>query len=135
MSLLFKMAGSLGLVFILGACSKTPPSIDDVMTKLGTSGVQVENIQKPGVNSSSLLPKTYKEHAVFSVPSVAPSGGQVFVCEAAKDCDVLFQYFDRLKALAGPYLYKSKDGLVVMQLNSGLSADEAKKLGNIVTGM
>lgn len=135
MHLLFKIAGALGFVFLLAACGKTPPAIDDVISKLSTSGVQINDVKKPGVNSNSPLPKTYKERAEFSVPSVAPSGGQVFVCETAKDCDALLQYFDRLKALAGPYVYKSKDGLVVMQLNSGLSADEAKKLGDIVTGM
>lgn len=61
----------------------------------------------------------------FEVPSVAPKGGQVFVCSTKQNCDAIYAYFDALKALAGPYLYRSPSGAVVAQLNSGLDAATA----------
>jgi hypothetical protein len=49
------------------------------------------------------------------------------VCDSKQNCDALYAYFDALKSLAGPYLYQSSDGRVVVQMNSGLTPDEAAK--------
>ena len=71
------------------------------------------------------MPNSASAHYVFEVPSVAPKGGQVFVCSTKQNCDAIYAYFDALKALAGPYLYRSPSGAVVAQLNSGLDAATA----------
>lgn len=44
-----------------------------------------------------------------------------------------FAYFDALKNIAGPYLYQSPNGKVVLQLNAGLTEETAKKLEQAIS--
>jgi hypothetical protein len=66
-------------------------------------------------------------HTLIGRPDHDRRGGQFFICDTKQNCDAIFAYFDALKALAGPYLYQSPSGTVVVQLNSGLSPEEAFK--------
>ncbi|MGQ0287139.1 hypothetical protein ACT2CV_08045 [Pasteurellaceae bacterium 22721_9_1] len=72
--------------------------------------------------------KGFKERFAFSIPEVAPKGGQAFICGEKMHCDPVYAYFNALKDLAGPYLYQSPNGKVVIQLNSGLTPETAQKL-------
>jgi hypothetical protein len=109
------------------ACSSKPLTAQDVIDKFNAAGLNVKDIQQEERDPDSPLPNSYKERLSFSIPEVAPNGGQVFVCDTKKNCDALYAYFDALKALAGPYLYQSPNGTVVIQLNSGLMPDTAAK--------
>jgi hypothetical protein len=65
------------------------------------------------IEASAPVPKSYIAHQAFEIPSVAPKGGQFFVCDTKKNCDAIYAYYDALKALAGPYMYQSPSGTVV----------------------
>lgn len=125
----------ISVAALFGCSSKAPPTQASILAALQAKGVQVSDVQNPPRDPSSPLPNSYKEHFSFALPSVAPKGGQVFICAEKSHCDAIYAYFDALKALAGPYLYRSKDGLVVAQLNSGLTPDAAVKIGNVIDGI
>jgi hypothetical protein len=120
---------------LIGCSQPEPITSDKLLTVLKASGVEYSNVQLPERNPSSPVPNSYKEHLVLTLPSVAPKGGQFFICEKREYCDALFAYFDALKGLAGPYLYRSKDGLVVAQLNSGLEPKAAEQVQTVVESL
>jgi hypothetical protein len=103
-----------------------------VINQFNSAGLGLVDVRSEPRDSSSPLPNSYKEQLAFSIPEVAPKGGQVFVCDTKKNCDALYAYFDALKALAGPYLYQSPGGRVVVQLNSGLAPDTGAKFEAVV---
>lgn len=128
------LLASVSLVFT--ACAdKEPMSQTKVLDALTKGGVPFSDVQNPPRVPSSPLPNSYKDRFTFALPSVAPKGGQAFICTEKTHCDAIYVYFDALKALAGPYLYRSKDGLVVFQLNSGLAPDEAAPVKVVVEGL
>ncbi|MBK9944281.1 MAG: hypothetical protein IPP13_21995 [Kouleothrix sp.] len=111
----------IALVFLIscGGASATATA-EQISTALTAAGAQ--NIRAEALPADSPVPNSASAHYVFEVPSVPPKGGQVFVCSTKQNCDAIYAYFDALKAIAGPYLYRSPSGTVVAQLNSGLDA-------------
>lgn len=99
------------------------------------AGLKISAAEKATVDTNDPLPDTYVERWEFGVAEVAPKGGQIFVCETKKDCDVLFEYFSMLSALAGPNLFQSPNGRVVAQLNSGMSPDTARRFQNVINSL
>ena len=73
----------------------------------------------------------YSERVHFTIDEVAPKGGQFFICETRTECDEIFAHYDNLKSLAGPYIFRSKDGKLVAQLNSTLSLETGVKFQSI----
>jgi hypothetical protein len=113
-------------LLLLAACGGAPAvTAAQVATTLQSAGAT--NIHDEQLGADVPVPKSYIAHQAFEIPSVAPSGGQFFICDTKQNCDAIFAYFDAFKALAGPYLYRSPSGTVVAQLNSGLKPDEAAK--------
>lgn len=112
---------------LLAACGGAPAGATGDQVKAAITGLGATDWKTEAIGADVPIPKSYKDHYAFSIPSVAPSGGQVFICDTKQNCDAIFAYFDALKALAGPYLYRSPSGTVVAQLNSGLTPDEAVK--------
>lgn len=127
------LAGSLAA---LAGCNQSDPiTSETLLAALQNGGVKYSDVQRPERKPSGPLPNSYKEHVVLALPSVAPKGGQFFICDKPEYCDALFSYFDALKGLAGPYLYRSKDGLVVAQLNSGLEPKAAEQVQAVVEAL
>lgn len=121
-------------VFALCACGGVPAvTAQQVAEKLTAAGAI--NIRDEQLGADVPVPKSFTAHQVFEIPSVAPKGGQFFICDTKKNCDAIFAYFDALKALAGPYTYQSPGGTVVAQLNSGLTPDEAAKFEAAIKGL
>ena len=123
-------------VLVLVACGgETAPGVltaDSVVAQFKAAGLPIESV-KPGIRpAKSTLPNSYKEYDVLTTNG---KDAGLFVCDTKANCDALYAYFDALKALAGPYLYQSKDGLVVLQMNSGLAPDHAAKFGEVVKGL
>ena len=128
------------LVSLLVACgskgsNSEPLTAQAVIDKFNEVGLDVKDVQAGERDPDSPLPNSYQENLVFSIPEVAPKGGQIFVCDTKKNCDALYAYFDALKALAGPYLYQSPRGTVVAQLNSGLTPDTAAKFEQVISSL
>lgn len=117
----------LCVVLALAACGGAPAGASGDQVKTAITGLGATDWKADPIETSAPVPHSFKEHYAFSIPSVAPKGGQVFLCDTKKNCDAIYAYFDALKALAGPYLYQSPSGTVVAQLNSGLTPDEAAK--------
>ena len=103
-------------------------STETLINSFKQAGVAIQNITIPERNPKGPLPNSYKEHISFTISEIAPKGGQAFICEKKAYCDPLFEYFDAFKALGGPYYFRSKNGLVVIQLNKGLSVQTAEKM-------
>lgn len=112
----------LPLIACGGAPAVTAQQVAEKLTAAGATNIHDEQIA-----ANVPVPKSYIAHQAFEIPSVAPKGGQFFVCDTKQNCDAIFAYYDALKALAGPYTYQSPAGTVVAQLNSGLKPDEAAK--------
>ncbi len=104
------------------------PKVDIVIAALKEKNINLENIRIEKQSEKSPFPNCYEERVAFSLKSVAPKGGQLFVFSKKKYGDSVYAYFETIKGIAGPYLYQSKDGLVVAQLNSGLTVAEAEKI-------
>lgn len=118
------------------ACSSAPPLTgQQVIDRFIAAGLEVSDV-RPGERAEGTpLPNTYEENIDFTMAEVAPKGGQIFVCKTKEYCDTLMTYFDAFKALAGPYLYQSPNGLVVAQLNSGLTTETAERFEEVIKGL
>jgi hypothetical protein len=129
----------IGLLFCvwLVACSTpaTPLTAQQVIERWQSAGLTLSDIIIPARDVASPLPNSYSERVEFTIASVAPNGGQVFTCTSKQNCDAIYQYFDALKGLGGPYYYQSPSGLVVVQLNSGLTPEEAAKFEQVVKSL
>jgi hypothetical protein len=115
------------LVFVLAACGGAPAAAvtpEQLTAALTTAGAT--NIVPGQTNPDSPMPKSFTNHQEFIIPALGDKGGQAFICDTKQNCDAIYAYFDALKALAGPYLYRSQSGTVIAQLNSGLTPDQAK---------
>lgn len=108
------------------ANNDTPSQGSAVLAALVNAQTGMFNFEYLDRQSDSLMPQSFDERISFTLPEVSPKGGQIFVCSKKKNCDAIFAYFDALKGMAGPYLYRNKDGRVVAQLNSRLKPDTAE---------
>lgn len=135
---------SLVITVVLAACGSAPSSAvtaQSVIDRFKEFDPTITNIEPRDRETDSPLPNSWKEDLLFDVPALGQDaqgegkGGQVFVCDTKKNCDAIFAYFDALKALAGPYLYQSPNGTVVVQLNSGLAPEEAAKYEAVVKAL
>ena len=131
---IFLMISALLAIWIT-ACSPTSITAQDVIDKFNVAGLDVRDVHSEERDPKSPLPNSYTEQLSFSIPEVTPDGGQVFVCDTKKNCDALYAYFDALKAFAGPYLYQSPNGKVVVQLNSGLLPETGAKFEEVVNSL
>lgn len=124
--MLARMIACCLLAATLAACGGAPAvTAAQVAEKFTAAGAT--NIHDDAINASAPVPRSFTAHQAFEIASVAPKGGQYFICDTKKNCDAIYAYYDALKALAGPYTYQSPSGTVVAQLNSGLTPDEAAK--------
>lgn len=114
--------------FALSACSDEKPTQESLVSAMQASGVEINDVRALERDTKSPLPNSYAVRFAFSIPEVAPKGGQAFICDEKKLCDPIYVYFDALKAFGGPYYYQSPKGLVVLQLNEKLTPETAKKL-------
>lgn len=130
------MRGLFLVIFLLVACSASAPvSAQTVVDKFIAAGLGVSDVEPDERVEGTPLPNSYSDWLTFTIAEVAPKGGQVFVCDTKKNCDALYAYFDMLKGLSGPYLYQSPSGLVVAQLNSGLTPETAAKFEKVIRGL
>lgn len=124
------------IALCLMACRPTAPLTgQQVIDRFVAAGIEVTDARPGERADGSVLPNVYEENIDFTMVEVAPKGGQIFICKAREYCDSLMAYFDALKAIAGPYLYQSPNGLVVAQLNSGLTAETAEKFEQVIKGL
>ena len=126
----FTIIALLFLVACGGPAAPTATGVEERLTSAGAS-----NFHEDAIVANSPLPRSFTTRRAFTMESVAPKGGQYFICDAKRDCDAIAAYFNALKALAGPYIYQSPSGLVVVQLNSGLTPGEAEKVAQVVAGL
>lgn len=122
------------LSLALVACGKEQTA-SSVVEHFNAASLDLKNVAPIAPDANSPLPKSFKENIQFSLAEVTPKGGQLFVCDTKNNCDAIFAYFDLLKGLAGPYLYQSKDGKVVVQLNSGLKPETASKFEKALSSL
>jgi hypothetical protein len=127
------------LTVSLVGCSEGEPKVTgkqvvDAFTQAGIKLDAIKDITEETRKSAKPLPKSFKENWSFVDPSLSNGkGGQVFVCDERQLCDAIFAYYDALKGLAGPYLYRSQDGTVVAQLNNSHTPDGAKRYQDVLS--
>jgi hypothetical protein len=123
------------IVDIYARLAPAVPTAQSVIDALRAAGLAVDNPTVPE-RGGDALPNTYRERILFQVPGARPGrGGQILTCDTKKNCDALYAYFDMLKGLVGPYIYQSPDGLVVVQMNSGLTPDIAAQYETVIKAL
>ncbi|BFU65364.1 hypothetical protein [Rodentibacter abscessus] len=115
----------------LTACGDKPITTEDLVSTMKASGVEINDVKD--LKNDSFMMQGFKERFSFSIPEVAPKGGQAFICEKKDECTPVFAYFYALRNLAGPHLYQSPNGKVVLQLNIDLTEETAKKLEQAIS--
>jgi len=130
------------LMLIFGDYSDTPsqvsaapsvPQIDAglVLGSFQSTGIQVQDIDRtPQLDPNSPLPRSFRSHATWKDALLGDKGGQLFVCDSPDLCRSISAYFQALVGLAGPYTYTSPSGLVVVQVNSSYTPDQAIRYKN-----
>jgi hypothetical protein len=93
----------------------------EVITAWAKAGLTVTD-QKPCAQTSTTIPKTFDEDVCFTIPSIAPAGGQLFSFSTPTNQAAIVAYFGQYLALA-PYVYAHANA--VAQLNSNLPAAQA----------
>lgn len=116
---------------LLAACGDKAITSEDLVSTMKASGIEINDVKD--LKNDKFMVQGYKERFAFSIPEVAPKGGQAFICEKKEQCTPVFAYFDALKNIAGPYLYQSPNGKVVLQLNASLTEETAKKLEQAIS--
>ncbi len=129
-----RIFGFLIVVLLLSACGGDAAlTATDVTNRFKDAGLDATNVRDEPLPDTAPIPRSFTSHANFTIPSAGlgsdgkTRGGQVFVCDTKKNCDAVYAAFDALKALAGPYLYQSPSGAVVVQMNSKITPDIAAK--------
>ena len=121
------LVGLVGLVACGGPAPTPTPtfarydvaSVVAVLQPLGISNVQ-PSVRDP----QSVAPNTARDQREFSIPSIAPKGGQLLLFATASDLAAMQTWYARFPDLA-PYVYVH--GNAMLQLNSSLSAAEAAR--------
>ena len=116
----------LVLILLLAACGtaqRGAPSALRIAQSFELLGARAAHEQ----DDAGTVPRSYAGHAVFAIPESDGHGGQVFTCEDKAKCDAIVQYFTALAGLAGPWLYQSIGGRVVVQLSSQTPAETAAR--------
>lgn len=131
----WSLAAVAALSTLVGCSQPEPMTADKVVAALQSAGTGITAVKTLPRDPSSPRPSSFRENIAFALPSVAPKGGQLFVCDKREYCDAIFSYYDALKGLAGPYLYRSGDGLIVAQLNSGLEPKAAEQVQAVVEAL
>lgn len=126
------------IAILLAACSVSTPApltAQSVVDAFVAAGLEVSNAQSAG--RPEAMPEVYQfqERMTFTIAEVAPKGGQVFICELRPHCDLLMEFYKAFETLGGPYYYQSPNGLVVAQLNSGLTTETAAKFEQVIKGL
>jgi hypothetical protein len=128
----------LVIALLLAACSASTPepvTAQSVVDSFVAAGLEVSDAQPAG--RPEAMPDIYqfRERMTFTIAEVAPKGGQVLICELRPHCDLLMEFYKAFEALGGPYYYQSPSGLVVAQLNNGLSTETAEKFEQVIKGL
>lgn len=129
-----KLLPLLFALLLLGCNAAEPVTAQEVFDRFVAAGLDV-TAEEPEETTGGMMPKSFKERFLFSVPEVAPRGGQILVCDTKRNCDALVAYLGAWLAVVGPYVYQSPSGLVVVQINSGLTPDHAARFEAIVKAL
>jgi hypothetical protein len=126
-----------GFLWLLVACGVTAPAItaQQVVDRFGAAGIELTDTKPMQHDPSSPVPNSWQERIQFNDRLLGDHGGQVFICDSKRNCDAIYAYFNALQALAGPYLYQSPSGLVVAQINSGFTPEQAKRYEDVVKAL
>jgi hypothetical protein len=134
-TLMYRFIAPLVLVLTLVGCGAAPaPTAQSAVDAFKAAGLTLTNVAATDYPADSPAPHSYSSQLGFELPGLAPAGrgGQVMACDTKKNCDAMVAYFTAMLALAGPYVYQSPDGRVVVQLNSGMKPEDAAKVAAVV---
>lgn len=133
MNVVFKTLSTFFMTGIVSITYANTPTSDAINAELSKNlGAIISDFKEKPKDPESPLPKSYQVNIEFTIQEVSPKGGHFFICTKKRYCDAIFAYYDMLKGLAGPYIYQSPSGLVVAQLNSGLSVETAEKIEAVI---
>jgi len=105
-------------------------TVDEVVTALTPLGIT--DVQYVPRDPAALSPNVATDRRDFTIPSVAPKGGQVLFFDTLADRAAMEQWYAMFPAFA-PYVYTN--GNVLVQLNSGLAKAEADRFRAAIAGM
>ncbi len=117
-------AAVLVLLTACGGATFQKHTATDVITAFQKAGLSADNVKDSVRPANAVFPNVAVETKEFSIPAVAPKGGQVLVFKEQKDLETMQKWFAQFPALA-PYVYTK--GNTITQLDSGLPKLEAEK--------
>lgn len=97
---------------------------DQVIAALQAAGLSIGDVQAAPRDPNALAPDVAQETKTFSIASIAPRGGQLYIFTNAQDLQTMQAWFARLPDLA-PYVYTN--GTVLLQLHRSLPQAEAER--------
>lgn len=115
--------------------SNSSPTSDAVLEAFANAGIEISNIDRaPQLVADSPLPRSFRHHVAWHDALLGDKGGQLFICDSPDLCSAIASYFQMLSGMAGPYIYTSPNGLIVVQLNSGFNPDQAARYRAVLDG-
>lgn len=113
---------------------KVEDGLPSIIRAFLAEGIKLSGVTLDQPNPDSPLPKSYDQNWGFIDDDLANGkGGQIFMCSKKSYCDSIYAYFDALKGLAGPYLFRNVDGRIVAQLNSGHTPASAERYEEVLS--
>jgi hypothetical protein len=111
-------------------------SVKKILQQFVKNGVPIIQAKRVKKNPKELLPTTFDQHYRFIDKTLKNNkGGQIFVCLSKTDCNPVYDYFKNIGAFAGPYLYRSQGGRIVLLLDSQNPKAHAQKYAKILASL
>lgn len=118
----------------IGDVPKVEDGLPNIIKAFRAEGIKLSGVTLDQPNPDSPLPKSYDQNWYFVDDDLANGkGGQIFMCSKKSYCDSIYAYFDALKGLAGPYLFRNADGTIIAQLNSGHTPASAERYEKVLS--
>lgn len=104
---------------------------NDVIRAFEEAGLEASSVEDQEIGGTA-APATEVESKSLTIPSVAPEGGQILIFEDREGLESKKAWFERFPDLT-PYVYVKRNAMV--QLNSGVPAEEASNYGDALENM
>ncbi len=142
LAMLFSAACS-SISSITGQTAPTPVPFNlytaqDVFNAFARAGLEIQNPEKSTSPIGRDAPTGYSERYLFEVPRIAPAGGQIITFSTPDQLQAWKDYIAKLSSQSDTHrdvIYTYFNANVMVQLNSGLTNDEAASFRDVLMNM
>jgi len=135
----FNWLGLIVVTLVLCGCrSNSPPEIESIAKELVALDIGIGHFRRVGVESAFMPANSYRESVVFSIGERAPEG-RIYICADRYGCSMVVDTLNVVRPFSmgayhtrGPYLYRSRSGLVVVTLDGRVQSGTAAKIEAVI---